>query len=114
MVEVISAALVGALMPGIGGTMAARASQRLTARAVALAVIITPAHEERLAAQVADKLVQDSLVHPLMRQDENWTSAGWSARVTPYTRPSAEGTPRAQVPAWAFAFTPYSPPHNRS
>ncbi len=114
MVEVVGAALVGTLMPGVGRAMAARASQRLTARAVAPAVIITPADEERLAAQVADKLVEDSLVHPPLRQGENWTSAGRSARVTPYTRPSAEGTPRAQVAAWAFAFAPYSPPHNGS
>jgi len=113
MVKVIGTSLVGALMTGVGGAMATRASQRLTTRAVALAAIIATADEERLPAQVADKLVEDDVVHPPTRQDENWTSAGWSARVRPYTRPSAEGTRRAQVPAWAFLFTPYSPPHNR-
>jgi len=108
MVAVVGASLVGTLMPRIGGTMAACTSQRLTARAVPLPTVVMAAHEERLSTEGTDKGVESNLVHPLPRQDENWTSADGSARVGPYTRPSAEGTPRAQVPAWAFAFTPYS------
>jgi hypothetical protein len=76
MITMVSPALVGTLMPGIGGTMRARASQWLTAPTVALSTIVAPAHEERLGAKGANKAVERDLVHPLKRQDENWTSAG--------------------------------------
>jgi hypothetical protein len=109
MVEMVGAALGRSLMTGTGQPATTRTGQGLTPRAVALPAEVASAHEERLVAQSADEAVERDLVHPPMRQDENWTSAGWSARVTPYTRPSAEGTPRAQVAAWALAFTPYSP-----